>query len=95
MRSVQPRPDRVGAEEPADPLVGASWLARQSCKKQEQRGPDYEPGVGKTAIVEGLAQKIVYGDVPHFADNILALDISLIVVGRNTAVSSKNASRRS
>jgi len=42
-----------------------------------------EPGVGKTAIVEGLAQKIVYGDVPHFlADKrILALDISLIVAG--------------
>src|ERR671919_4192 len=35
------------------------------------------------AIVEGLAQKIVYGDVPHFlADKrILALDISLIVAG--------------
>src|SRR5436190_2105006 len=42
-----------------------------------------EPGVGKTAIVEGLAQKIVYGDVPHFlADKrLLALDISLIVAG--------------
>src|ERR1017187_3784527 len=42
-----------------------------------------EPGVGKTAIVEGLAQKIVDGDVPHFlADKrILALDISLIVAG--------------
>ena len=42
-----------------------------------------EPGVGKTAIVEGLAQKIVCGDVPHFlADKrVLALDISLIVAG--------------
>ena len=42
-----------------------------------------EPGVGKTAIVEGLAQKIVDGDVPHFlADKrILALDLSLIVAG--------------
>ena len=42
-----------------------------------------EPGVGKTAIVEGLAQKIARGDVPHFlADKrILALDISLIVAG--------------
>ncbi|ODS57016.1 MAG: ATP-dependent Clp protease ATP-binding subunit ClpC [Acidobacteria bacterium SCN 69-37] len=42
-----------------------------------------EPGVGKTAIVEGLAQRIVCGDVPHFlADKrLLALDISLIVAG--------------
>ena len=42
-----------------------------------------EPGVGKTAIIEGLAQRIVCGDVPHFlADKrILALDISLIVAG--------------
>ncbi len=42
-----------------------------------------EPGVGKTAIVEGLANKIVRGDVPLFlADKrILALDISLIVAG--------------
>jgi ATP-dependent Clp protease ATP-binding subunit ClpC len=42
-----------------------------------------EPGVGKTAIVEGLAQKIVCGDVPHFLGDkrILALDISLIVAG--------------
>ncbi len=42
-----------------------------------------EPGVGKTAIVEGLAQKIACGDIPHFlADKrMLALDISLIVAG--------------
>src|ERR1700748_1877560 len=42
-----------------------------------------EPGVGKTAIVEGLAQKIADGDVPSFlADKrILALDFSLIVAG--------------
>src|SRR5437899_6290259 len=42
-----------------------------------------EPGVGKTAIVEGLAQRIVRGEVPSFLENkrILSLDISLIVAG--------------
>ncbi|MGI8784178.1 MAG: ATP-dependent Clp protease ATP-binding subunit [Acidobacteriota bacterium] len=42
-----------------------------------------EPGVGKTAIVEGMAQRIVRGDVPAMlADKkLLALDISLIVAG--------------
>ena len=42
-----------------------------------------EPGVGKTAIVEGLAQRIADGEIPSFlADKrILALDLSLIVAG--------------
>src|SRR6201982_2103686 len=42
-----------------------------------------EPGVGKTAIVEGLAQRIGRGDVPSFLENkrILSLDLSLIVAG--------------
>ncbi|MEJ7708571.1 MAG: ATP-dependent Clp protease ATP-binding subunit [Pyrinomonadaceae bacterium] len=42
-----------------------------------------EPGVGKTAIVEGLAQRIVRNDVPSFLEDkrILSLDLSLIVAG--------------
>jgi ATP-dependent Clp protease ATP-binding subunit ClpC len=42
-----------------------------------------EPGVGKTAIVEGLAQKVVAAEVPAMLGEkrILALDISLIVAG--------------
>ncbi len=42
-----------------------------------------EPGVGKTAIVEGLAQRIVKNEVPGMLSDkrILALDISLIVAG--------------
>lgn len=42
-----------------------------------------EPGIGKTAIVEGLAQKIIDGDVPPSMKDkrILALDIPLMVAG--------------
>jgi ATP-dependent Clp protease ATP-binding subunit ClpC len=42
-----------------------------------------EPGVGKTAIVEGLAQRIVNYEVPSFLTDkrILALDLSLVVAG--------------
>ncbi len=71
-----------------DPLVGRdSELERVQqvlCRRTKNNAVLIgEPGVGKTAIVEGLAQKIVCGDVPHFlADKrILALDISLIVAG--------------
>lgn len=42
-----------------------------------------EPGVGKTAIVEGLAQRIVDGDVPHYLKDkkVLALDMGRLVAG--------------
>src|SRR5918994_722189 len=71
-----------------DPLVGRSIelerVQQVLCRRTKNNAVLIgEPGVGKTAIVEGLAQKIVYGDVPHFlADKrLLALDISLIVAG--------------
>lgn len=42
-----------------------------------------EPGVGKTAIVEGLAQRIVKGDVPATLQNtrLIALDMGSLVAG--------------
>jgi ATP-dependent Clp protease ATP-binding subunit ClpC len=71
-----------------DPLVGRDEeLARviQVLCRRTRNNPVLigEPGVGKTALVEGLANKIVQGDVPvYLADRrILALDISLIVAG--------------
>ncbi|MQA31589.1 MAG: AAA domain-containing protein, partial [Luteitalea sp.] len=71
-----------------DPLVGRDHelerVQQVLCRRTKNNAVLIgEPGVGKTAIVEGLAQKIVFGDVPHFlADKrILALDISLIVAG--------------
>src|SRR6186713_1149434 len=71
-----------------DPLVGREdELARiiQVLCRRTRNNPVLigEPGVGKTALVEGLANKIVQGDVPVYLaeKRILALDISLIVAG--------------
>ncbi len=71
-----------------DPLIGREHeLERvvQILCRRTKNNPVLigEPGVGKTAIVEGLAQRIADGDVPSFlADKrILALDLSLIVAG--------------
>ena len=71
-----------------DPLVGREReLERvvQILCRRTKNNPVLigEPGVGKTAIVEGLAQRIADSDVPPFlADKrILSLDLSLIVAG--------------
>ncbi|MFQ3573729.1 MAG: ATP-dependent Clp protease ATP-binding subunit [Thermodesulfovibrionales bacterium] len=42
-----------------------------------------EPGIGKTAIVEGLSQRIVYGDVPDnlIGKRIISLDLGLLIAG--------------
>ena len=71
-----------------DPLVGRATelerLQQVLCRRTKNNVVLIgEPGVGKTAIIEGLAQRIVRGDVPHFlADKrLLSLDLSLIVAG--------------
>src|ERR1700744_1979010 len=71
-----------------DPLVGREGEVERVIQilcRRTKNNPVLigEPGVGKTAIVEGLAQRISDGDVPPFlADKrILSLDLSLIVAG--------------
>src|ERR1700739_1721133 len=71
-----------------DPLVGREGEVERVVQilcRRTKNNPVLigEPGVGKTAIVEGLAQRISDGDVPPFlADKrILSLDLSLIVAG--------------
>ncbi len=71
-----------------DPLVGrdeeVERVQQVLCRRTKNNAVLIgEPGVGKTAIVEGLAQRIVGGGVPHFLSDkrILALDLSLIVAG--------------
>jgi ATP-dependent Clp protease ATP-binding subunit ClpC len=79
---------QAAMENQLDPLIGReAELERvvQILCRRTKNNPVLigEPGVGKTAIVEGLAQRIADGDVPSFLSDkrILALDLSLIVAG--------------
>jgi len=79
---------QAAMENQLDPLIGREGeLERvvQILCRRTKNNPVLigDPGVGKTAIVEGLSQRIADGDVPSFLSDkrILALDLSLIVAG--------------
>ncbi|HZV95999.1 MAG TPA: AAA family ATPase, partial [Candidatus Nitrosocosmicus sp.] len=71
-----------------DPVIGRDEEIRrviQVLSRRTKNNPVLigEPGVGKTAIVEGLAQRIVAGDVPEGLKNkrLVSLDIGSMVAG--------------
>ncbi|GHO75224.1 chaperone protein ClpB [Ktedonobacter sp. SOSP1-85] len=71
-----------------DPVIGRDEEIRrviQVLSRRTKNNPVLigEPGVGKTAIVEGLAQRIVRGDVPKTLENkqVVTLDLSALVAG--------------
>lgn len=71
-----------------DPVIGRDEEIRRTMQVLSRRTKNNpvligEPGVGKTAIIEGLAQRIVAGDVPENLRNkqLLSLDLGALVAG--------------
>jgi len=78
----------LAAQGKLDPVIGRESEINRVIEILSRRSKNNpcligEPGVGKTAVVEGLASKIVFGDVPFTVQNkrLLTLDLSGMVAG--------------